>query len=265
MLLLRGTRLPAGGSTGYVVVFDDITHVLQAQRDAAWTEVARRLAHEIKNPLTPIQLSAERLQHKLANKLGAADADMLNRSTQTIVNQVSALKNMVDAFRQYARMPEPSLQEIELNVLLREVLTLYESLAGWIRVELAPNLPRIVGDPAQLRQVIHNLLQNAQDALVDSANPSIVVRSEPVVGGMRVTITDNGNGFPEQLMQRAFEPYVTTKPKGTGLGLVIVKKIIDEHGGTVEIQNIAPHGARVTFTLPGQVAHAALTRTAARA
>jgi nitrogen fixation/metabolism regulation signal transduction histidine kinase len=145
------------------------------------------------------------------------------------------------------------------------VLMLYESLAGSMRVELAPNLPRIVGDPAQLRQVIHNLLQNAQDALVDRANPSIVVRSEPVAGGMRVTITDNGNGFPEPLMQRAFEPYVTTKPKGTGLGLVIVKKIIEEHGGTVEIQNVAPHGARVAFTLPAQAAQAAVTRAAARA
>ena len=265
MLLLRGTRLPAGSGTGYVVVFDDITHVLQAQRDAAWTEVARRLAHEIKNPLTPIQLSAERLQHKLVHKLGAAEAEMLTRSTQTIVNQVRALKDMVDAFRQYARMPEPSLQEIELNALVREVLTLYESLAGWIRVELAPNLPRVVGDPAQLRQVIHNLLQNAQDALVDSTNPSIVVRSEPVAGGMRVTITDNGNGFPGPLMRRAFEPYMTTKPKGTGLGLVIVKKIIEEHGGIVEIANVMPHGARVSFTLPAQDAQAAVTRASARA
>ena len=264
MLLLRGTRLPAGSGTGYVVVFDDITHVLQAQRDAAWTEVARRLAHEIKNPLTPIQLSAERLQHKLADKLGAAEGEILMRSTQTIVNQVSALKHMVDAFRQYARMPDPTLQEIDLNALLREVLTLYESLAGWIRVEVAPDLPRIVGDPAQLRQVIHNLLQNAQDALVDSTNPSIVVRSERIADGMRVTITDNGGGFPEQLMQRAFEPYVTTKPKGTGLGLVIVKKIIEEHGGTVDIENVVPHGARVTFTLPAQFAHAAATRNAAR-
>ena len=265
MLLLRGTRLPAGSGTGYVVVFDDITHVLQAQRDAAWTEVARRLAHEIKNPLTPIQLSAERLQHKLADKLAAPEAEMLARSTRTIVNQVSALKNMVDAFRQYARMPEPTRQEIDLNALLSEVLTLYESLAGWIRVELAPGLPHPVGDPAQLRQVIHNLLQNSQDALVDSANPSIVVRSEPAADGMRVTITDNGSGFPEQLMQRAFEPYVTTKPKGTGLGLVIVKKIVEEHGGTVEIENVAPHGARVTFTLPSNSAHASAQSAAKRA
>jgi nitrogen fixation/metabolism regulation signal transduction histidine kinase len=264
MLLLRGTRLPAGSGTGYVVVFDDITHVLQAQRDAAWTEVARRLAHEIKNPLTPIQLSAERLQHKLADKLGAPEAEMLMRSTQTIVNQVSALKNMVDAFRQYARMPERTLQEIDLNALLREVLTLYESLAGWIRVELAPGLQRVVGDPAQLRQVIHNLLQNAQDALVDSTNPSIVVRSELSAGGVQVTITDNGSGFPEQLMQRAFEPYVTTKPKGTGLGLVIVKKIVEEHGGIVEIANVAPHGARVTLTFPAPGVLAATAKSAAR-
>ena len=265
MLLLRGTHLPAGGGTGYVVVFDDITHVLQAQRDAAWTEVARRLAHEIKNPLTPIQLSAERLQHKLAAKLGAADADMLNRSTQTIVNQVHALKNMVDAFRQYARMPEPNRQELDFNALLREVLTLYESLAGWLHFELAPSLPRIVGDAAQLRQVIHNLLQNAEDALADAVEPRIVVRSEAVAGGLRISILDNGGGFPEKLMQRAFEPYVTTKLKGTGLGLVIVKKIIEEHGGSVEIGNVAPHGARVTLSFPVMAQQIAAIKAVARA
>jgi nitrogen fixation/metabolism regulation signal transduction histidine kinase len=265
MLLLRGTRLPAGGNTGYVVVFDDITHVLQAQRDAAWTEVARRLAHEIKNPLTPIQLSAERLQHKLADKLGAADADMLNRSTQTIVNQVSALKNMVDAFRQYARMPEPTRLELDLNVLLREVLTLYESLAGLLSVELEANLPRIVGDAAQLRQVIHNLLQNAEDALTETRQPRIVVRSERIAGGIQVSIIDNGSGFPEKLMQRAFEPYVTTKPKGTGLGLVIVKKIMEEHGGSVEIANVVPDGARVTLIFPAVATQAAAIKAIARA
>ncbi len=265
MLLLRGTRLPAGSGTGYVVVFDDITHVLQAQRDAAWTEVARRLAHEIKNPLTPIQLSAERLQHKLADKLGPAEADMLKRSTQTIVNQVSALKDMVDAFRQYARMPEPTRQDVDINALLREVLTLYESLAGWLQVELAPDLPRIVGDPAQLRQVIHNLLQNAEDALVETANPRIVVRSEVLAGGACLSISDNGSGFPEQLMQRAFEPYVTTKPKGTGLGLVIVKKIIEEHGGSVEIANTVPHGARITLKFPAAAVHSAAVKAVVRA
>ena len=265
MLLLRGTRLPAGSGTGFVVVFDDITHVLQAQRDAAWTEVARRLAHEIKNPLTPIQLSAERLQHKLAAKLGLADADMLKRSTQTIVNQVSALKNMVEAFRQYARMPEPTRQELDFNDLVREVLMLYESLAGRLQVELAPDIPRMVGDPAQLRQVIHNLLQNAEDALADAENPCIVVRTQPQAGGLCVTISDNGSGFPHELMQRIFEPYVTTKPKGTGLGLVIVKKIIEEHGGSVEIANVAPHGARVTLNFPVGAVQAAAVKTAARA
>jgi len=265
MLLLRGTRLPAGSGTGFVVVFDDITHVLQAHRDAAWTEVARRLAHEIKNPLTPIQLSAERLQHKLAAKLGLADADMLKRSTQTIVNQVSALKNMVEAFRQYARMPEPTRQELDFNDLVREVLMLYESLAGRLQVELAPELPRMVGDPAQLRQVIHNLLQNAEDALAGAENPCIVVRTQAHAGGLCVTISDNGSGFPHELMQRIFEPYVTTKPKGTGLGLVIVKKIIEEHGGSVEIANVAPHGARVTLNFPAGAVQAAAIKTAARA
>ena len=265
MLLLRGTRLPAGSGTGFVVVFDDITHVLQAQRDAAWTEVARRLAHEIKNPLTPIQLSAERLQHKLAAKLGLADADMLKRSTQTIVNQVSALKNMVEAFRQYARMPEPTRQELDFNDLVREVLMLYESLAGRLQVELAPDIPRMVGDPAQLRQVIHNLLQNAEDALADAENPCIVVRTQPQAGGLCVTISDNGSGFPHELMQRIFEPYVTTKPKGTGLGLVIVKKIIEEHGGSVEIANVAPHGARVTLNFAAGAVQAAAVKSAARA
>ena len=265
MLLLRGTQLPAGSATGYVVVFDDITHVLQSQRDAAWTEVARRLAHEIKNPLTPIQLSAERLQMKLADKLSGADAEMLARSTKTIVNQVAALKNMVDAFRQYARMPEPTLQTIDLNALMREVLTLYESHAAWFHLDFAADLPYFIGDPAQLRQVMHNLLQNAQDSLAEVATPRIEVRSERVEGGVQVTITDNGAGFPETLMKRAFEPYVTTKPKGTGLGLVIVKKIVEEHGGAVTISNVMPHGARVMLTFATQAAQKTAPRAAANA
>jgi nitrogen fixation/metabolism regulation signal transduction histidine kinase len=224
--------------------------VLQAQRDAAWAEVARRLAHEIKNPLTPIQLSAERLQMKLGPRLEAADAGMLERSTQTIVNQVAALKRMVDAFSQYARAPEPAMRELDLNALVQEILTLYESLGSSIRLELSADLPRIVGDAAQLRQVIHNLLQNAQDALGDTPQPSIVIRSMVAGDAIQFSVTDNGSGFPEHLIKRAFEPYVTTKVKGTGLGLVIVKKIIEEHGGTVDIGNIEPHGARVEITLP---------------
>ena len=257
VLLLRGTRLPEGAETGAVVVFDDITHLLQAQRDAAWAEVARRLAHEIKNPLTPIQLSAERLQLKLEAKLAEPDADMLRRSTQTIVKQVTSLKHMVDAFSEYARTPEPSMRALDLNELVREVLTLYESLGSSLRLELSARLPAVVGDAAQLRQVVHNLLQNAQDALGDAPSPVIVLATAPVGDAVRLTVTDNGGGFPEHMMKRAFEPYVTTKPKGTGLGLVIVKKIIEEHGGGVSIFNVAPRGACVTIDLPVAAAQGA--------
>ena len=264
LLLMRGTRLPQGAEGGCVVVFDDITHLAEAQRAAAWAEVARRLAHEIRNPLTPIQLSAERMQAKLAPRLAGADAEMLERSTQTIVNQVAALKSMVDAFSQYARTPEPSMRELDLNALTREVLTLYESsLGGAVQLELAPRLPAVVGDAAQLRQVIHNLLQNAQDALAETAAPRITVASSAGDGVVRLAVTDNGCGFPEQVMQRAFEPYVTTKPRGTGLGLAIVKKIVEEHGGAATITNVTP-GARVTIELPAAVQDVA-TRPAARA
>jgi nitrogen fixation/metabolism regulation signal transduction histidine kinase len=251
LLLLRGTRLPSGSEGGCVVVFDDITHLAEAQRAAAWAEVGRRLAHEIRNPLTPIQLSAERLRAKLEVKLAQADAAVLVRSTQTIVNQVAALKNMVDAFSQYARTPELSLHDLDLNALTREVLLLYESsLGSAVRLELAKGLPPVVGDAAQLRQVIHNLLQNSQDALAETPQPRVTVGTSHADGIVRLTVTDNGCGVPEHVMRRAFEPYVTTKPKGTGLGLAIVKKIVEEHGGRAAIANVAPRGARVTIELP---------------
>jgi nitrogen fixation/metabolism regulation signal transduction histidine kinase len=251
LLLLRGTRLPPGSEGGSVVVFDDITHLAEAQRAAAWAEVARRLAHEIRNPLTPIQLSAERLQVKLEGKLAPPDAEMLARAIQTIVNQVAAMKHMVDAFSQYARTPEPSMRELDLNALTREVLTLYESsLGAALEVNLGAALPVIVGDAAQLRQVIHNLMQNAQDALAGAREPRVVVATEAVDGMVRLTVTDNGAGFSEQVMKRAFEPYVTTKPRGSGLGLAVVKKIVEEHGGTATVANVEPHGARVTILLP---------------
>jgi PAS domain S-box-containing protein len=249
-LLFRGTSLGTGSDGGYVVVFDDISHVVQAQRHAAWSEVARRLAHEIKNPLTPIQLSAERLQLKLADRLAPADAEMLKRSTRTIVEQVAALKSMVDAFSQYARSPEPKLQWLDLNQVTREVLGLYESLGRWMDLRLASDLPMVQGDARLLRQVFHNLMQNAQDALADVADPKIVVTSEDTGRTIRLSIADNGCGFPEPLMRRVFEPYVTTKQKGTGLGLSIVKKIIEDHGGSVSIENVTPRGARVSIDLP---------------
>jgi nitrogen fixation/metabolism regulation signal transduction histidine kinase len=265
LLLLRGTRLPRGAEGGCVVVFDDITHLAEAQRTAAWAEVARRLAHEIRNPLTPIQLSAERLKVKLSGKLAGVDAEMLDRSTNTIVNQVAALKNMVDAFSQYARTPEPSMRELDVNALTREVLTLYESsLGGSVRLELAAAVPPVVGDAAQLRQVIHNLLQNAQDALADTPSPAITVATKADGDMVQLVITDNGCGFPDNVIQRAFEPYVTTKPRGTGLGLAIVKKIVEEHGGAATIANVAPRGARVTVQLPGAAQDVA-RRPAARA
>jgi len=249
-LLVRGSRLPAEIDNGYVVVFDDVTRLIQAQRDAAWGEVARRLAHEIKNPLTPIQLSAERLAHKLAAKLDLPDAEILERATQTIVNQVAALKTMVDEFSQYARQPTLNLQTLDLNELVGEVLTLYENSPMPVQTELASALPQIKGDSKLLRQVIHNLLQNAQDALVGREAAQIKVRTELENGLAVLRVIDNGVGFPPDILARVFEPYVTTKAKGTGLGLAIVKKIVEEHGGQVEVRNIEPAGACVCIKLP---------------
>jgi nitrogen fixation/metabolism regulation signal transduction histidine kinase len=258
VLLLRGTRLPYASGGGGVVVFDDITNLLQAQRTAAWGEVARRLAHEIKNPLTPIQLSAERIQQKLAEKLGSQDAEFLKRSTETIVNQVEALKKMVNEFSEYARAPELELRLLDLNKLVQEVLTLYETtsvakggeLRSHIHLALTPGLPPVRGDSTRLRQVIHNLLQNAQDTLADTVEPVITVSTEMVQDGVRLSLSDNGKGFPDHVRTHAFEPYVTTKLKGTGLGLPIVKKIVEEHNGTIQIENIHPHGAHISITLP---------------
>jgi PAS domain S-box-containing protein len=250
VLLLRGSSLTSGDVGGYVVVFDDVTHLLQAQRYAAWGEVARRLAHEIKNPLTPIQLSAERLQHRLGARLEAAESEILQRSTQTIVNQVFALKGMVDAFSLYARSPEPDLQPVDLNVLVREVLELYSSSRIGLVLDLSPGLPSVAGDSVKLRQVIHNLLQNAEHALAEVRTPQIVVRTEAAQQGARLSVADNGPGFPEELMGRLFEPYVTTKSKGTGLGLAIVKKIVEEHNGSISISNAPQGGAVVEIMLP---------------
>ena len=252
MLLVRGSVLPHASGGGYVVVFDDVTKLVQAQRATAWGEVARRLAHEIKNPLTPIQLSAERLQAKLANKLEPQDAATLNRATETIINQVAAMKGMVDDFAEYARTPAPNLQTLDLNALVGEVLGLYEHSGALVKPGLMADLPQVTGDPTQLRQVIHNLLQNAQDALAGSIGPRIEVETGRAGNFACLRISDNGCGFPEAIMPRVFEPYVTTKPRGTGLGLAIVKKIIDEHNGAVSVENLPGRGASVSITLPLQ-------------
>jgi PAS domain S-box-containing protein len=253
-LLLRGTRLGSQGENGYVIVFDDITHLIQAQRDAAWGEVARRLAHEIKNPLTPIQLSAERLQHKLHDKLPANEADILKRATGTIVTHVAALKGMVDDFSQYAHSSRMNAKPVMLNDLVREVLVLYEAMGVNIEPRLAENLPPIHADPSMLRQVLHNLFQNALDALSGMNNPRILVSTSLGTGGVLLTVRDNGTGIAEGVMGRIFEPYVTTKPKGTGLGLAIVKKIVDEHHGRILVENVKPHGANVSIVLPSKAA-----------
>ncbi|CAM3936668.1 sensor histidine kinase [Roseateles saccharophilus] len=244
-LLVRGAPLP---QRARLVVFDDISEVVSAQRSAAWSEVARRLAHEIKNPLTPIQLSAERMQHKLEAKLEGPDQAMLIRSVATIVNQVQAMKQLVNEFRDYARLPSAQLTPLDLNALVQEVLSLYAEAQekGQLTAELAPRLPFIKGDASQLRQVIHNLVQNALDAVQDCADGRVVVRSSlslteaGVPRSVRLHIIDNGHGFAEKVLKRAFEPYVTTKSKGTGLGLAVVKKIADEHGARISLRNLHP-------------------------
>ncbi|MFM8245365.1 MAG: ATP-binding protein [Burkholderiaceae bacterium] len=251
-LLARGSHLPVGAGRGYIIVFDDITDVISGQRSIAWAEVARRLAHEIKNPLTPIQLSAERLQMKLQPKLAGDDVALLERGTHTIVNQVVAMQQMVDNFRDYAKTPPPLLQPLDLNGLISEILELYSGMeiSDAISTKLQQNLPIILGDATQMRQVVHNLLQNAQDAVADirrlGRGPDISIVTEafdyPDADGqhrtaVRLTVSDNGPGFDPALIKRAFEPYVTSKPKGTGLGLPVVKKIIEEHGGRIEVQN----------------------------
>ncbi|PKO87903.1 MAG: PAS domain-containing sensor histidine kinase [Betaproteobacteria bacterium HGW-Betaproteobacteria-12] len=250
VLLLRGSRLPTASGGGDVVVFDDVTRLIAAQRSAAWGEVARRLAHEIKNPLTPIQLSAERLQFKLADKLLNSDAEMLARGTQTIINQVQSMKRMVDDFRDYARMPAPETAALDLNALIGEVLGLYESSAAVIEARLAADLPPVLGDATQLRQIIHNLLRNAQDALEGRPDGRIEIVTGLAGRHARLSIGDNGPGFPLDLLPRIFEPYVTTKTRGTGLGLPIVKKIVEEHLGTIEISNAPAGGARIDIRLP---------------
>ena len=242
ILVARGAELP---DAKRLLVFDDISEIVSAQRVQAWGEVARRLAHEIKNPLTPIQLSAERLAMKLDGKIPAPEQALLTKSVKTIVDQVDAMKRLVNEFRDYARLPAAELKAIDLNALVSEVLQLYASETSQVpvRVDLDARCPRMMGDFQQLRQVLHNLLQNAQDATESAGRASeeygVTVRTQwlEAAGRVRLSVIDCGTGFPENILKRAFEPYVTTKAKGTGLGLAVVKKIADEHGTRVDITN----------------------------
>jgi nitrogen fixation/metabolism regulation signal transduction histidine kinase len=252
------TTLPGDDdhAPGFVVVFDDITALLQAQRDAAWGEVARRLAHEIKNPLTPIQLSAERMRRKYLKTLSADDAQVLDRATHTIVQQVEAMKEMVNAFSDYARAPDMDISSFDVDKLVHEVVDLYRAQESGIRIVLNTdaNLPRIEADIGRIRQILHNLLRNSTEALENTEEGrieigvSVVERHE--VDVVEIMVADNGPGFQTGSVSQVFEPYVTTKPKGTGLGLAIVKKLVEEHAGTIEAENREEGGALIRIQLP---------------
>ena len=275
-LLVRGATLPGGSS---LMVFDDITEVVSAQRSAAWAEVARRLAHEIKNPLTPIMLSAERLQHRLASKLEGADQALLARSVNTIVNQVQAMQSLVNEFRDYARLSAGDMKPLDLTALASELLGLYGQAQdnGLLRGALTPDLPLILGDATQLRQVIHNLVQNGLDAVADRPDGLVELLTSIARGehgelrAVRLTVIDNGPGFADKVLKRAFEPYVTTKTKGTGLGLAVVKKIADEHGARLRAANVHAGdetdgpvtGARVSLSFSNFVAAPLVSKTSA--
>jgi nitrogen fixation/metabolism regulation signal transduction histidine kinase len=243
-------------NAGFVVVFDDITALLQAQRDAAWGEVARRLAHEIKNPLTPIQLSAERLRRKYLHTMSEEEAQVLDRATHTIVQQVESMKEMVNAFSDYARAPDMDIHLFDIEKLVHEVVDLYRAQESGIKIVLnsEPNLQRIEADMGRVRQILHNLIRNSVEALENRSSGRIEVGvSASEVQGIKVielVVSDNGPGFQTGSVSQVFDPYVTTKPKGTGLGLAIVKKLVEEHAGTIEAENREEGGATIRIVLP---------------
>ena len=258
VLLCRSTPLsqPDGEQSGQVLVFDDITALIKAQRDAAWGEVARRLAHEIKNPLTPIQLSAERLRHKFLKKMDEPDARVMDRATHTIVQQVEAMKQMVNAFSDFARPPDMKACQVAFDTLVAEVMDLYHNNATGVDLSWRLNAPQaqVEADPVRLRQVVHNLVKNAQEAVAGVEGARVEISSqEKMVGECRfveLRVMDNGPGFDAGMLGQIFEPYVTTKVKGTGLGLAIVKKIIEEHGGMIRAENRAQGGGCIVLRLP---------------
>ena len=258
VLMCRGTALAAAGDAarGYVIVFENITAIIQGQRDAAWSEVARRLAHEIKNPLTPIQLAAERLRQKYLKKLGAEEGEALERLTSTIVQQVDTMKAIVNTFSDYAKTPTISRGAVDINALLSGVVELFRSAypSATMETHLATDLPNISGDVSRLRQVMNNLIKNAFEASPEPANAHIIVATSTTqyaqADHVEIRIEDHGDGVSEQLLQNIFEPYVSSKSRGTGLGLAIVKKIVEEHNGVVTLRNNQGPGAVAIIRLP---------------
>lgn len=256
VFMCRGAALPDG--QGHVIVIDDITALIQAQRDAAWGEVARRLAHEIKNPLTPIQLSAERMRHKYLKTMGEEEADVLDRSTHTIIQQVRSMQEMVKAFSDYARAPRLMPQRLDLNCLINEVLDLYRGDDNRVKIQtrLDPHLPAITGDPGRFRQLLHNLIKNAVEAVSEGNGCCVTVSTRLIQEADRQSVElrmqDNGPGIAPEILTRLFEPGVTGKTKGSGLGLAIVKKIVEEHGGVVWAENMPEGGACIVARLPRQ-------------
>ena len=250
ILLGKATRLPEDNGAGTVLVFDDVTALVQAQKEAAWGEVAQRLAHEIRNPLTPIQLSAERLAWKLDGKLDDKDAAMLERATNTIVNQVAAMKDMVEAFRNYAKAPKLKLERIDLNILAAELLVLYEGSNCTFEADFS-NIEAVVeADAGAMRQVLHNILKNGVEAAAADEQPKVFIQTAVQDDKVLLNICNNGKSFSEDMLLHAFDPYVTDKPGGTGLGLPVVKKIIEEHKGRISLANRPEGGACVKITLP---------------
>ena len=261
VLLMRGSRLPLlalpGEDAGYgqVVVFDDVTVLNQAQREAAWAEAAKRLAHEVKNPLTPIRLATERLHMRLADKLEGRDGEILDKASNTIVAQVEALRKLVDAFGDYAREPDLKREPIRLDALVKEVVALYQQADSGIRFQfdLVPGPEGFMADSGRIRQLLHNLIRNAGEAR-PGETVNLQIRTVLADDGQRPSLVlellDDGPGFPDMVLENPFEPYVTNKSKGSGLGLAICRKIVSEHDGRITIGNRPEGGARVKVYLP---------------
>jgi len=258
VLLVRGSRLgkKVSAEGGTVVVFDDVTILNQAQREAAWAEVARRLAHEVKNPLTPIRLAAERLQMKLMAKLDDKDGDMLDRATGTIVSQVEALRSLVDAFSDYARDPQLERTPLALDELVRDVVALYQHKDQHIQfhLELVSGPAGLAADGGQIRQLLHNLIVNSSEAVAEGKQAEVHIHTRVITKAgqpwLQMEVSDRGPGYPEMVLEKPFEPYVTFKQGGSGLGLAICRKIVSDHDGRISLSNPAGGGASAIVSLP---------------